>query len=126
MLEMHIAGWTNKETAEYLDCSPQTVSNVICSDKGQEFVKARMGALDQQFLGLFSKVIDTVSDGLDHEDMALRLTAADKWLKAHGRYAPKSDHSDKVTAEDIVARLLDKGGGKVEIHDSNVVINPKE
>jgi hypothetical protein len=102
------------------------VSNVICSDKGQEFVKARMGALDQQFLGLFSKVIDTVSDGLDHEDMALRLTAADKWLKAHGRYAPKSDHSDKVTAEDIVARLLDKGGGKVEIHDSNVVINPKE
>jgi len=120
MLEQHMAGWTNKEIAEFLGCTPQTVSNIITSDLGKEWIAERRSGMDEEFFGLYRKVISAVDDGLVAEDLAIRLTAADKWLKAHGRYAPKGHQTAAVTAEDIVQRLLEKG--EINIHDSNVVI----
>lgn len=119
-LEMHMAGYTNKEIAEKYDCTPQTVCNIITSDLGKEFIAERRAGMDEEFYGLYRKVISAVDDGLSAEDVAVRLTAADKWLKAHGRYAPKDRAATNVTAEDIVQRLLEKG--EINIHDSNVVI----
>lgn len=130
MLELHLGGLKHVDIAKELNCTPQHVCNIVTSQLGQAYCDARLAQRtklsDQRFLGLQEKVVDTIEDGLDAEDMSYRLQAADKWLKAHGRYARSEGGTPQVSAEDIVDRLLKRGAlqaqSTVHIHDSNVVI----
>jgi predicted transcriptional regulator len=126
MVEMHIAGFTNKEIAEQLGCTPTTVSHVILSPLGQEFIARRIAGLDNEFLGLYSDVIQAVRDGLNTQDISTRLVAADKWLKAHGKYSPKSDGTAKLTAEDVIAKLLQRTNNVTIVQANNVQVNNQE
>lgn len=123
MLELHIAGLTHREIAAHLGCSAQTVSNIVTSELGRQFVAERIGGMDQEFLALYGDVIQAVRDGLaPDQETAVRLTAADKWLRAHGRFARSEGGSASVTAEDVVRKLLERGAQVNLIKDSNVVI----
>lgn len=126
MLELHIAGLTHREIAEHLGCTPQTVSNIVTSALGKQFISERIGGMDQEFMSLYGDVIGAVRDGLSpKQEPQVRLTAADKWLRAHGRYAHGDGQTASVTAEDVVRKLLERGaqfGTQVNvIKDSNVV-----
>ena len=110
MIEYHLAGCTYKEIADHLGCTDIAVGLVLRSEIAKEYIRGRVDDLNNEFQGLFRKVIDAVKGGLEHPDPEISLKAADKWLKAHGRYAPKKDGTAAPTAEDIIAQILARRG----------------
>lgn len=123
MLHMHLAGFSNKEIAEEMGCTPQHVSNVVTSDLGRAFIQDRINGLDAEFYGLYDKAIHAIRRGLDDSDTTIALSAADKWLRAHGKYAKSDGERKPVSAEDIVQKLLERGAvQQVNISDSNVIV----
>ena len=110
MLEYHLAGHMHREIGKIFGYSEVQVGQIVRSELAQEYMRGRIDDLNGEFQGLFRKVIDVIDENLDNEDPEVALKAADKWLRAHGRYAPKKDANAAVTAEDVIAKLLEKRG----------------
>lgn len=90
--------------SEVLSLSQVHIQHVVKSDLGQGYIKAFMKEIDQHFHNQYSLVVDAIHDGLIDSEIAVRLNAADKWMKAHGLYNPKVDPKD--SAEDEVEKEL--------------------
>jgi len=108
ILEYHLLGKPHSQIAEELNISPQTVRNVIRSDLGQRYLAQRYEELDEEFKGLYRKVINTIRECLDSSDERVRLLAAEKWLKAHGKF--KEQPEERVKAEVVIQQIFQQGG----------------
>lgn len=106
ILKLHLAGIPNYQIAAQLDCTDATVSRVLNDPLGMAFIEQAYKELDAQFRGLYGKVIQTIDKALDCGDLDVALSAADKWLKAHGKYRPEEEKQEKRSAEDVIAQML--------------------
>lgn len=106
MCEYHLAGYTNREIAENLGMHEVTVGLVLRSPPAQDWLLARVGDLDAEFHGQFRKVVRNMGQALDHESTDVKLKASEMWLKAHGKFNPKSKEERTLTAEDVIQTLL--------------------
>lgn len=79
-----------------------TLRYAINSPQGKAITAGVRGALDHKFQGLFTKVIDTVREGLEHPDPTIALASANLWL----RHNKTTEIKVTLTAEDIVQRLI--------------------
>lgn len=60
---------------------------------------------DAEFAALHQLSISAIRDALLHENIDIRLKAADKYLKAHGKYE-RGDFKE-TTAEDVIRRIME-------------------
>jgi len=105
-ISLHVAGLTNNQIAALLGKSPAWVSVILSDPLSQREIDKKLSLLDQEFKALFSDVVQAIRDGLSSDQRIQdRLSAADKWLKAHGRYAQKREE-EGATAEDVIQQVI--------------------
>lgn len=86
-----------------------------------DYLKSLEGELDNQFKGLYTKVIRTLEAALDCADASVALAGANLWLKAQGKFVHKVEHRD-LTAEDIIAKII---SGELVVPDRGLNREPK-
>lgn len=105
-IALHLSGMTNNQIASILGRNPGWISRILCDPKAQSQIASTVFILEQEFRALYSEVIEAVRDGLSKEQgIRDRLVAADKWLKANGKYVPQ-ENVEKTTAEDVIQQIL--------------------
>lgn len=128
ILRLSVLGFKGKQVADYLGCTPQTVSNTINSDLGRAKLKTMRGARDADTLDVMQEIkkleplaLETYTNILKAEDerisWSLRKSTADTIVKELGGHeAPKKHlvgHFDIDEIEALKARgkMLTKVSG---------------
>jgi len=105
VLLMYLEGIDRDTISTTVKLSKWWLSRIIHSKVGQAYMQAKINELDTDFKALYYKAVAAIREGLDNEDIEVRLKAAEKYLKAHGYYERKDPGRD--TAEDVVKRVLE-------------------
>lgn len=105
MLLLYLQGEPPREIVEQLGTSMQRFRRVVKSEVGQLVIEDYFRFCDQEFSTLYQLSVDAVRDALKSDDIDLRLKAADKFLRAHGKY--DKSIAKQSTAEDVVRRILE-------------------
>jgi hypothetical protein len=105
MLLLYLQGTPPTEIVDELKTSMGRFRRVMKSDLGKLVIDDYFHFCDQEFSTLYQLSVDAIRDALSSDDIDLRLKAADKFLKAHGKYDKAV--SKEATAEDVVRRILE-------------------
>lgn len=105
MLLLYLQGEDPKEICEQLSCSISRFRRVIKSEIAQLVIEDYFQFCDQEFSTLYELSIQAIRDALKADSLETRLRAADKFLKAHGKY--DSGGPKEMTAEDVVRRIFE-------------------
>lgn len=110
---MHLEGYDGSEIANEVKLAPGTVYSILNNTQSQNIINQYFEFADQEFKALHKLSIKAVRDNLIHGDLDQRLRAADKFMKAQGKYDSNKEKSD--TAEDVVKRIMEmrKADGSV-------------
>ena len=110
---MHLEGYSGAEIANEVRLAPGTVYNILKSPAAENIIQQYFEFADAEFRSLYALAIKAVKDNLLEGDLDQRLRAADKFMKAHGKYEKAGDAAD--TAEDVVSRIMEmrKADGSV-------------
>jgi hypothetical protein len=105
MILLYLQGTKPQEIVEQLGVSISRFRRVVKSDLGQLVIDDYFKFSDQEFSTLYELAVDAVRAGLNDDDIKIRLQAADKFFKAHGKY--DAAHEKENTAEDVVRRIFE-------------------
>ena len=105
MLLLYLQGISPRDICEQVNASVSRFKRILKSDLGQLVINDYFKFVDQEFSTLYELAVDAIRKGLNDDDMRIRLTAADKFLKAHGKYESRAEAGG--TAEDVVRRMLE-------------------
>jgi len=105
ILRLYACGLPVGEVASRAGRSETLVRRVVGREDAKEYLLSLESELDQQFKGLFEKVIKVVEKGLDSPELGVALASANLYLKAHGKYVHKV-HTRDLTAEDIIKKII--------------------
>lgn len=120
ILQLHMNGVPNTMIARNMGITEQRVSQILNDPLIKAHAKAKIDELDIRFLALKGKAIDAISDALDFDqDIDVRLSAADKWLKAHGYFEKKGGGAESASLEDVVQRLVNAVQVNVNVNTGN-------
>lgn len=114
VLALHLAGKTVKEIEALTKYRPSTIYKILKLPNVEALRQQLLDHTSKEFEALYDKTVDAIRCGLDSMDPKIRLEAADKWLKAHGKYGKSEGTQVNITAEDIVMNILNQ---KVELSD---------
>ena len=106
---LHMQGMKQLEIAEAMGMKQPWVSNILNDPLAQEEIRREQQSWDQEFRAMGGMTMDALRSALRDPDPSIRLSAADKWLKAHGYY-DKGKGTGPLSAEDIVAEMLKQTG----------------
>lgn len=122
IIAMYASGLKVGEIAQQVGYTPVRVSQILGDPLARRTMEIMFEDLDRDFQAMYTDVLQVIRDGLQDKDINVRLQAAEKWLKAHGKAGgtSRAEESDKsLTAEDIIAKLLEQhrqqGGGSVSL-----------
>ena len=102
---LHLEGLPIGQIAEMLGRSPSWVSWILNSDLAQSLINDYISFVDQEFRALYKLSVEAIRDALQSNDIEVRLKAADRYLKAHGKYSQAADRGE--TAEDVIKRVME-------------------
>jgi len=105
MLLLYLQGTPPTQIVDELKTSMGRFRRVMKSDLGKLVIDDYFQFCDQEFSTLYQLSVDAIRQGLESEDIDTKLKAADKFLKAHGKYDKAV--SKEATAEDVVRRILE-------------------
>ena len=106
ILLLHLQGKPATEVAEQLHVTTRRIRKVLQSQLGQMVIEDYFRFCDQEFASLYQLSVSAIREALDSKQpMETRLKAADKFLRAHGKY--DSGAMKELTAEDVVRRILE-------------------
>lgn len=117
IIALHSQNVSREEIGQVCDCTPQYVSMVVATEKGQQYLRELEQYMDQRLRLTFGKAVDVIHKTLDSEDEEIALKAARLALDANGKL--KSNPNEKKSAEDVVAEILARA---TVITNSNVQI----
>lgn len=106
-IHLHLQGCKLREIAEKTGLTLKWISRILRSDLAQELIAEYRKLVDLEFRAQAKKVVRTIEDGLDHSDISVRLKAADRWLRIYGKFLGDDLTSTKITAEDVVQRMME-------------------
>jgi len=129
ILRLSVLGLKGKRIAEYLGCTPETVSNTINSDLGKAKLLTMRGARDAETIDVATeikkmvpKALDTYEEILKADDerisFSLRKVTADKVVELGG-YEPPKKHLvghfdiDEIEALKVRGKELAKVNGAI-------------
>jgi hypothetical protein len=101
----HLQGISPKEIVEQLQTTTARIRRVLNSDLGKQVVEDYFKFSDLEFEALYTLSISAIRDALNSSDIDIRLKAADKFLKAHGKY--DRGVSAESSAEDVIRRVME-------------------
>jgi hypothetical protein len=104
-LRLYSLGQSPSKIAEQVPLSANRIQQLTREPLGVEYLKSLEGYLDDQFKGLYAKVVKVIGDAMDCADASVALAGANLWMKAHGKFVHKVEHRD-LTAEDIIAKII--------------------
>ena len=108
VLALHLAGRRVSEIEELTGYRPATIYHILSEPNVISLRQQLLNHTAKEFEALFEKTVNAIRDGLGSADMKIALEAADKWLKAHGKYMKSEGTQINVTAEDIVFNILNQ------------------
>lgn len=121
ILKLHLESLTATEIADEVGLSTSAVRAVIRSDWAQALVADYLSYVDSEFSALYGMSVNAVRDALSpKQEIKVRLDAAEKFFRAHGKY--NRDNDTGTSAEDVIRRVLEvvrsaKGDTKVRIEE---------
>lgn len=125
MISMHLAGARNSEIADHFGCTQSRVSLVLTDPLAKEVIARALDAKKMELDALAGTAIDAVREGLRDGGMNTKLRAVNVYSKLRDSLTDKDKGT--VTAEDVIARMLDtvasKGFHYTRIEGQNVQVN---
>lgn len=115
---MHLSGFDRPAICEQLQVSPSYVSSTVNSDAGRRVEDDFMRFSDREFKALYILSIKAIRDALNSDDIRVRLNAADKYFRAHGKYGD-SGLGEGATAEDVIKRIMEFSVKMTETRPAN-------
>ena len=104
-LRLYSLGKPISQISPEVNLSPARILQLTKDPLGVEYLKGLQGLVDDQFKGLYAKVVKVIESALDCTDASVALAGANLWMKAHGKFVHKVETRD-LTAEDIVAKII--------------------
>lgn len=89
ILELHLGGFKPDKIADTLGCTRQMVYLTVTSELGKAFVENRLRYVDEDLERLYVKVVDAIEEGLDAENIDLKLKAVDRFERLSTRLAKR-------------------------------------
>lgn len=108
IIALHLQGYMNYEIANFVGFDEQHVSNVIMDPLAQEIINQHHASVDMKLQALMPMTVEVLRDALESPDMNVRLKAADKVMKNQGKYGDDGASNNGGTAEDVIARALER------------------
>lgn len=109
VISLHLSGKSAQEISELSGYSTTTIYSILSHPDSIQLRQQIMNGTSQEFEALFEKVVEVIKTSLKSDDERIRLEAAEKWLKAHGKYQPTQTAPQmQITAEDIVINILNQ------------------
>lgn len=101
------------EVAELTGYSLSGVHRILNTDEAIAHKQQIFDLYDDTFKALYPKAIEAIKKGLESSDEKVKLSAAQVWLKAHGKFVPDNGNGDtNITAEQVVVQILNEARGK--------------
>lgn len=123
--ELALVGTELTEIARRFNMHKVSISWVLRKPECREYMQTRINDLTMELRErLFQPAVSAIADGLSSEDIDVRLKAADMFLRSQGLYAKKTDETNKMTAEDLVAQLLKSKNVQVNINQGTIINQP--
>lgn len=118
LIGAHLEGLSLEQIAHANHLTIATVSRVLNDPLAQAMLKRVYTSREGEIQALGGKAVDVVRRGLDKEQpIGVQLRAVDRYTKLRETMLPKDKLSD--TAEDVIARMLERGN----IIGENIQIN---
>lgn len=108
VIALHLQGYMNYEIAQLVNFDEVHVSNVLLDPLSQEIINSHHAAIDMKLQALMPMTVEVLRDALESPDMNIRLKAADKIMKNQGKYGVEGENNKGGTAEDVIARALER------------------
>lgn len=113
-IAMHLDGHKNETICQVLGFTPAWLSTILNDPLSQRIIHCQDGFDRMEFERLRKKANAALRDGLNHENIGVRLRAADLYSKRAGDYHPKTpEHQD--SAEDVIQRMLEINADQVNV-----------
>lgn len=119
VLALHLSGLKVHEIEKITNYKPPTIYHILSEPNVIALRQQLLNHCSKEFEALFPKVVDGIRAALDSGDPKTVLEAADKWLKAHGKYAKSEGTTVNITAEDIVMNILNQAPGGEHAQTAN-------
>lgn len=106
IIMLHLEGLSNSDIASEVGRSPGYVRWVLSRPIVQDVVDQYFELTDREFKTLYKLSVRAVRDALsDKQDIRVRLNAADKFFRAHGKYESR-DQRKTTSAEEVVSDIM--------------------
>ena len=105
-LRLFASGFRLKEAAQVSGSSPSRIRALLSTDHGKLTMQHIRLELDEEFKALYKDSIQALREGLQSQDLKIKLYTADKYLK----YAKELKVNLVLSAEDLIKAIKD---GKV-------------
>lgn len=105
-LRLFASGFRLKEAAQVSGSSPSRIRALLSTDHGKLTMQHIRLELDEEFKALYKDSIQALREGLQSQDLKIKLDTADKYLK----YAKELKVNLVLSAEDLIKAIKD---GKV-------------
>ncbi len=105
-LRLFASGFRLKEAATVSGSSPSRIRALLSTDHGKLTMQHIRLELDEEFKALYKDSIQALREGLQSQDLKIKLDTADKYLK----YAKELKVNLVLSAEDLIKAIKD---GKV-------------
>lgn len=105
VIQLHLQGCRLKEISEKTGLSIWWISRILNSDLARELIAEFDQVQKLEFKALQRQAFQAIKDGLNHEDIHVRLKATDRWYKFCG--GQLQSEMVEVTAEDVVQAIME-------------------
>ncbi len=107
-VNLHLLGRTNTQIALEMGRSIAWVGDTLGDPLVKELLEQRFHQVDNELRALMPLAVGVLRENMQGLDPALQISAADKWFRANGFYQGKKVDDTRLTAEDIVKKLLEE------------------
>lgn len=107
VLSLHLSGKSPREVMQETGYSPGMYYKILSHPTIQSVRQQLLDHTQQEFEALFNRVVENIRTQLQSDNPQIQQIAQNQFFKATGKFAPKKgEEGEGLTAEDVVAKLL--------------------
>lgn len=106
VIMLYVQGMKIVDIAEMVGSDYSWLCCVLKDPLVQEYINAYLSSFDDELEALAARAVSAIRDGLNADDIGIRLKAVDRYAKMSSRYNKNTKDSGE-TAEDLIRRALE-------------------
>ena len=106
VISLYFKGLSYEDIGLITNHSIIAIGQILNNPAVKEEIDRLFEYADDEFQGQYLTAIDAIRRCLHSNDEKTQLMAVDRFMKATGRYQKHDSEGDKVSAEEIVARII--------------------